>query len=66
MSKSQKDDSPVFQLHINGSAVTVKFSSIETTDIKARVRDILTEIYEERLQNTEYHTGIHATRVRGR
>ena len=52
MSKSQKDDSPVFQLNINGSAVTVTFSTSETPDIKARVRDILTESYEERIQNT--------------
>ena len=52
MSKSQKDDSPVFQLNINGSAVTVTFSTSETSDIKARVRDILTESYEERIQNT--------------
>lgn len=52
MSKSQKDDSPVFRLHINGSAVKVTFSTSETPDIKARVRDILTESYEERVQNT--------------
>ena len=52
MSKSQRDDSPVFQLNINGSAVTVTFSTSETPDIKARVRDILTESYEERVQNT--------------
>ena len=52
MSKSQKDDSPVFQLNINGSAVTVTFSTSETPDIKARIRDILTESYEERIQNT--------------
>ena len=52
MSKSQKDDSPVFQLNINGSVVTVTFSTSETPDIKARVRDILTESYEERIQNT--------------
>ena len=51
MSKSQKDDSPVFQLHINGSSVMVRFSNIETLDIKARIRDILTESYEERIQN---------------
>ena len=52
MSKSQKDDSPVFQLYINGSVVTVTFSTCETPDIKAKVRDILTESYEERIQNT--------------
>ena len=52
MSKGQKDDSPVFQLHINGSTVTVTFSTSETPDIKARIRDILTESYEERIQNT--------------
>ena len=51
MSNSQKDGSPVFQLHINGSAVTITFSSIETSDIKAIIRDILTESYEERLQD---------------
>ena len=52
MSNNQKDDSPVFQLHINGSAVTVTFSNIEMPDIIDRVRDILTESYEERIQKT--------------
>ena len=53
MNKSQKDDSPVLQLEINGSAVTVSFSASETPDIKDRVRDILTESYKERIHNTE-------------
>ena len=35
--------SPVFQLCINGTAVTVM------PDVKTKVRDILTESYEERL-----------------
>lgn len=52
MSNNQKDDTPVFQLHINGLAVMITFSNIETPDIKARIRDILTESYEERLQDT--------------
>ena len=52
MSNNQEDYNHVFKLHINGSAVTITFSNIETSDIKAIIRDILTESYEERLQNT--------------
>lgn len=52
MPENQEKTSPVFKLDINGTSVIVTFSSIETPDIKARVRDILTESYEERIQNT--------------
>ena len=41
--------SPVFQLCINGTAVTVMFSGSGMPDVKTKVRDILTESYEERL-----------------
>lgn len=46
----QKCGNPVFQLDIDGTVVVVRFSETETADIKARVRDILTESYEERFQ----------------
>ena len=50
MSESRKNESPVFRLDINGVVITVRFSDTETADVKARVRDILTESYEERFQ----------------
>ena len=52
MPENQEKNSPVFKLDISGTSVIVTFSSIETSNIKARVRDILTESYEERIQNT--------------
>lgn len=39
-----------FQLRINDSAVSVRFSSSAEQDIRTKVRDILTEAYEERFQ----------------
>lgn len=43
--------SPVMQLSLNSSVVTVMFSGSDSgTDIKGKVRDILTEAYEERFQ----------------
>jgi len=50
MSENSKTGSPVFRLDIGGAAVTVRFSDTETADIKARIRDILTESYEERFE----------------
>lgn len=50
MYESKKSGSSVFRLDINGAAVTVKFSDTETADIKDRIREILTESYEERFQ----------------
>lgn len=50
MYESKKSGSSVFRLNINGAAVTVKFSDTETADIKDRIREILTESYEERFQ----------------
>lgn len=52
MSENQEKGSPAFRLDINGAAVTVRFSDTETADVKARIRDILTESYEERCQRT--------------
>lgn len=52
MPENQEKTNPVFQLDINGASVIVTFSSIEMPDIKARIRDILTKSYEERIQNT--------------
>lgn len=39
-----------FQLRINDSDVSIKFSDSGGEDIKTRVRDILIEAYEERFQ----------------
>lgn len=50
MSETRTSGSPVFRLDIGGAAVTVRFSDTETTDVKVRIRDILTESYEERFQ----------------
>lgn len=47
---SQRNRSPVFRLDVNGTAVTVRFSETEMPDIKTRIRDILTESYEEHFQ----------------
>lgn len=52
MPENHEQTSPIFKLDINGTSEIVTFSSIETPNIKARVRDILTESYEERIQNT--------------
>lgn len=41
---------PVMRLHINSSLVTIMFSGSDDTEVKSKVRDILTEAYEERLQ----------------
>lgn len=47
---SQKSIAPVFRLDVSGKVVTVRFSETEAPDIKTRIRDILTESYEERFQ----------------
>lgn len=52
MPENQEQTIPVFKLDIGDTSVTITFSNIETPNIKARVRDILTESYEERIQNT--------------
>ena len=52
MPENQEQTIPVFKLDISDTSVTITFSNIETPNIKARVRDILTESYEERIQNT--------------
>ena len=52
MPENQEKTNPVFKLDINSTSVIVTFSGIEMPDIKARIRDILTESYEERVQNT--------------
>ncbi|MCM1412511.1 MAG: hypothetical protein NC305_18505, partial [Lachnospiraceae bacterium] len=48
MFENKISESPVFRLSLKGAAVTVRFSDIETGDVKDRIRDILTESYEER------------------
>lgn len=50
MENMRTDRNPVMRLHINSSAVTIMFSGSEGTDVKNKVRDILTEAYEERFQ----------------
>lgn len=50
MYENQKNSGPVFRLDVNGTVVTVRFSETEMPDIKAKIRDILTESYEERFQ----------------
>lgn len=50
MTENQRNSSPVFRFNINGSPITITFSDTESKDVKARVRDILTESYEERIQ----------------
>lgn len=52
MSENNNNGNPVFRLDIGGAAVMVRFSDTETTDIKDRIRDILTESYEERFQRS--------------
>ena len=39
-----------FQLRINDSAVLVRFSRSAEQDVRAKIRDILTEAYEERFR----------------
>lgn len=48
--QSNCNTNPVFRLYISGAAVTVRFSEEESTDVRCRVRDILTGAYGERLQ----------------
>lgn len=50
MEKKDTGSAPVMRLHVNDSTVTVMFSNQEESDVKNRVRDILTEAYEERFQ----------------
>lgn len=42
--------SPALQIFVSGSTVTVTFSKNENKGLKELVRNILTEAYEERLQ----------------
>lgn len=47
---NQNSEISGFQLRINDSAVSVRFSNSAEQDIRTKVRDILTEAYEERFQ----------------
>lgn len=47
---SKKNIDPVLRLDVNGAVVLVRFSKTEMPDIKDRIRNILTESYEERFQ----------------
>jgi len=50
MSERKISSSPVLRLNLKGAAVTVRFRDTEMEDVKGRIRDILTESYEERFQ----------------
>lgn len=50
MENSKAERIPVLQIRANGSVVNVIFNGNDGTDVKNRVRDILTEAYEERFQ----------------
>ena len=50
MKDMRTDKNPVMRLYINSSAVTIMFSGDEGAEVKNKVRDILTEAYEERFQ----------------
>lgn len=50
MEDMRTDKNPVMRLHINSSVVTIMFSGSEGAEVKNKVRDILTEAYEERFQ----------------
>lgn len=41
---------PVFRLRINDANVVIRFSETESSGVKDRVREILTEAYEERFE----------------
>ena len=45
-----QDSSPVFRFRLDGSKITILFSDTESKAVKERIRDILTESYEERIQ----------------
>lgn len=45
-----QDSSPVFRFRLGGSKITILFGDKESKDVKERIRDILTESYEERIQ----------------
>lgn len=57
MSSQQNNRKPVFRLYVKGSAVTVRFSEEESVDVKCRIRDILTNVYGERLQRDDLPCG---------
>ena len=42
---------PVLEWYVNHAVVTVAFSTQEGVNVKEQIRDILTQAYEERLQN---------------
>lgn len=48
--ENQIGETPGFRLRINDSAVSIRFSSSAEHDVRTKVRDILTEAYEERFQ----------------
>lgn len=51
MNAKNVDISPVLEWYVNDTVVTVAFSTQEGVNVKEQIRDILTQAYEERLQN---------------
>ena len=43
--------SPILEWYVNHVVVTVAFSTQEGVNVREQIRDILTQAYEERLQN---------------
>jgi len=50
LDRQQNVENPAFCLRVNGVSVTIRFSEDESADIKNKVREILTEAYEDRFQ----------------
>ncbi len=40
----------MFRIRVNGIVVRVRFSEERSADVKCKIRDILTEAYQERFQ----------------
>ena len=51
MDERREKKNPVLRVRVNNLTVIVTFSENENIGLKDRVRDILTEAYEERLQD---------------
>ena len=50
MGRQQNQEKTAFHLYIDGNTVVVSFSEVESADVKGRLRDILTEAYQEQGQ----------------
>ncbi len=43
-------ENKMFRIRVNGIVVRVRFSEERSADVKCKIRDILTEAYQERFQ----------------